>query len=189
MLRTGVIAQPNKQSTLSAIETVLSTGPVSSIDIAVAYVTASGAQLLTGCIEGELGAKSSKVTKRWLVSFDYFRTEPIALRMIGKSPNTTIRVHDAHRVLQQNGIPAVPFHPKAFMFKDPKRRAIVAGSGNASRSGLTKGYEAGIFIELRPPLEKVQILQMNGIKTLRNVVPGYLDECGRFGQRIAKMIH
>jgi HKD family nuclease len=148
----GVIAQPRIRSTLDAIASVLESGSTEQIDVAVAYVTTGGVRDLTLRMDGILAASWPQVRKRWLVSFDYLRSEPVALRTLKSLPKSTVRVHDAERVIAQKCTPAVPFHPKAYTFRSADRHAVLAGSGNLSRSGLSRGYEAGLFLEVTDPV-------------------------------------
>ena len=146
MSRVAAIAQPSIQTTLDAIGDVLRAPGIESIDIAVAYITAGGAHDLIGRISDSLGARNDEVKKRWITSFDYCRTQPIALEAIRAVPNSTVRIYDAATCLAHRGVPAVPFHPKAFLFYGKPWDYALAGSGNVSRSGLSKGVEAGLVI-------------------------------------------
>ncbi len=153
MLAFDYVTQP-KRSTLDVMKQVLATGPVSHLDVAAAYVTTGGAQDVLGALKGGLGSKWPKVPKRWLISFDYCRTEPIAVEMLRNAPNSIVKVHDGKRVVLQNGQPTVPFHPKAFFFRSAGRQGVLAGSGNVSRSGLNTGHEVGMLLEWRRPVGK-----------------------------------
>lgn len=152
MINSGIIAQPKINSTLDAIASVLGSGSTVQIDIAAAYVTTGGVRDLLLKMDGVLAASWPKVRKRWLVSFDYFRSEPVALGMLRDLPKSDVRVHDAARLISQKCTPTVPFHPKAYTFRAADRHAVLAGSGNLSRSGLSRGYEAGLFLEVSNPV-------------------------------------
>jgi hypothetical protein len=91
-------------------------------------------------------ADDRRVTKRWITSFDYYRTDPLALRALLKISTSAVRIHGAQACLDQKGFPSVPFHPKAFLFRGNQLDYALAGSGNVSRSGLCRGYEAGLVI-------------------------------------------
>ncbi len=91
-------------------------------------------------------AQRRNVTKRWITSFDYCRTDPTALRELRKLPSSSVRIHDGLGCLQRKGAPRIPFHPKAFLFRSGAADHMLAGSGNISRSGLCKGFEAGLVI-------------------------------------------
>jgi len=147
----GAVTQPAGTSTLGMIADLLSVGHITHIDIAVAYVTTGGARDLLGTLRGSLAAQWPTVKKRWLTSFDYCRTEPLAAQALAGAPNSSVRVHDGIRILRQKCVPTVPFHPKAFLFRGPDRHVMFAGSGNASRSGLNTGHEVGLLLDCRPP--------------------------------------
>jgi HKD family nuclease len=146
MSQIDYIAQPNSRTTLDALENILRNHEIERIDVAVAYITASGAYDLLKRVSGTLGAAWSCVPKRWLTSFDYCRTEPVALDSLRTVPNSTIRIHDAEFCLRHSGAPKVPFHPKAFLVRTSRRDYALTGSGNMSRSGLARGIEAGLVI-------------------------------------------
>jgi HKD family nuclease len=145
------VAQPNLHSALDVITNILGSGPLSDIDVAAAYVTTGGARDLLDTLQSGLAAAWPTVRKRWLISFDYCRTEPVAVEMLRSAPNSTVKIHDASRVIRQGCTPMVPFHPKAFIFRNTNRHAVLAGSHNVSRSGLNTGYEAGLMLEWRLP--------------------------------------
>lgn len=167
MLTTGIVAQPAPQSTFDALGLILSGGPVSHIDVAAAYVTMGGARDLIPLMRHTLGGRWSAVLKRWLTSFDYCRSEPLALQMLLDIPNSRVRVHDAHRVIRQKCLPAVPFHPKIYLFRGKNRAAVLAGSGNLSRSGLKTGFEAGLFFEVTAPVVSHEKFVMQNISKVR----------------------
>lgn len=146
MSRIGYIAQPASRTTLQAIELIVQTNEISSIDVAAAYITSGGADRLLSSLSGAMGDAWATVEKRWLTSFDYLRTEPVALRALMEAPTSSVRVHDAERCIATAGVPRTPFHPKAFLLSGPVCEYAIAGSGNISRSGLSIGIEAGLFV-------------------------------------------
>lgn len=146
MTEVDYIAQPASRTTLDAVEAILHTGHVTSIQVAAAYVTTRGLYDLIGRISTGMGDAWATVRKRWITSFDYCRTEPAALEALLAAPSSSVRVHDAHFCLSRGGAPRIPFHPKAFLFRGDHRDYALAGSGNLSRSGLSKGIEAGLVI-------------------------------------------
>lgn len=148
MSQTGHITQPSSRTTLDAIEAILRSGNVERIDVAVAYVTTGGAYDLVKRAVSTLGNSWDAIPKRWLTSFDYCRTEPTALDYLLSVPNSSIRIHDAEFCVGHNGAPRVPFHPKAFLIRTDQRHFVLAGSGNMSRSGLSRGIEAGFFVSV-----------------------------------------
>lgn len=146
MIETRAIAQPDVETTLDAIERVIRQPDVREIDVAAAYITSGGAHEISRIMNAALGAASAGITKRWITSFDYCRTEPVALRTLMAMPQSTVRVYDADFCLAHKGNPRVPFHPKMFLVRSDASDYALAGSGNVSRSGLTRGIEAGLAI-------------------------------------------
>ncbi|HDR8961599.1 TPA: hypothetical protein QDA70_005321 [Burkholderia vietnamiensis] len=146
MSRADYIAQPTTRTTLDALQGILQDGAVESIDVAVAYVTSGGAYDLLNRVTQTLGNAWSVIPKRWITSFDYCRTEPVALSSLLKVPKSSVRIHDAQFCLDHGGAPKVPFHPKAFLVRTALRDYALAGSGNMSRSGLSRGVEAGLVV-------------------------------------------
>ena len=113
---------------------------------AMAYATHSGVAELVDL----LGVPSSvwnDVTKRWLVGIDFCRSDPIALTHLQGLKRSELRVFDGEFVVCRRGcVPRTSFHPKLYEFKGKQRSAVVAGSGNLSRTGLRDGVEAGISV-------------------------------------------
>lgn len=146
MSHADYIAQPTFRTTLDALQALLQTGGVERLDVAVAYVTASGAFDFLKRMSGTLGEEWAAVPKRWITSFDYCRTEPVALDGLLAVPNSSVRIHNATFCLEHDGAPNVPFHPKAFLIRTGDHDYALAGSGNMSRSGLSRGVEAGLVV-------------------------------------------
>lgn len=146
MIEARAIAQPNLETTIDAIDRIIRQPDVREIDVAAAYITSGGAHEIVRVMNSALGAAGAGVTKRWVTSFDYCRTEPVALRTLMALPQSTVRVYDADFCLTHHGNPRVPFHPKMFLVRSDATDYALAGSGNVSRSGLTRGIEAGLVI-------------------------------------------
>jgi len=155
MSQTDYIAQPTSRSTLDALQSILQKGGVERLDVAVAYITTGGAFDLLKRMSENLGGAWAGVPKRWITSFDYCRTEPLALETIRSLPNSSIRIYDAAFCIEHGGAPKIPFHPKAFLICSNQRDYVLAGSGNMSRSGLSRGVEAGFVVSVNraPPSE------------------------------------
>lgn len=153
VLVTGCVNQPHQRTNRDVVAEVLSIGGIDHVDIAAAYVTTGGARDLLETMEHSLGAAWTTVQKRWLIAFDYCRTEPVAAAMLKDLPQSLVRVHDGAHVVEQQCMPTIPFHPKAFLFRGPGRDALFAGSGNISRSGLNTGHEVGLLLDCRPPAQ------------------------------------
>ena len=149
MKAVDVIAQPASRTTLDAIKSIVKAGDLTSSDIAAAYITSSGLHDLLQMVDGALAKSWKRTKKRWMTSFDYCRTQPVALETLLSLPASSVRVHNANFCLANRGMPKVPFHPKAFLFRGKDCDFALAGSGNLSRSGLSKGVEVGITLAVK----------------------------------------
>lgn len=167
MSQADYIAQPSSRTTLDALQAILQTGGVERLDVAVAYVTNSGAYDFLKRVSNTLGGAWATVPKRWITSFDYCRTEPVALDCLLSVPNSSVRIHDAAFCLEHGGAPKVPFHPKAFLIRTGQRDYVLAGSGNMSRSGLARGVEAGLVVSVSrfAPTEQSATAAVNAMRT------------------------
>ena len=79
-------------------------------------------------------------------------------------------------------MPKVPFHPKAFLFQGKDNNFALAGSGNLSGSGLSKGVEVGLTlaVDRKNPLDLSSAASMKGLRRWFNQVwdDGDALECG-----------
>lgn len=148
MSQADYIAQPTFRTTLDALQGILQNGGVERLDVAVAYITTGGAFDFVKRVAETLDGAWAGIPKRWITSFDYCRTEPVALDYLLAVPNSSIRIHDADFCLQHGGAPKLPFHPKTFLIRTNQRDFALAGSGNMSRSGLSRGFEAGLVVSV-----------------------------------------
>lgn len=148
MSQADYIAQPTSRTTLDALQAILQNGGIERLDVAVAYITTSGAFDLVKRMADTLDGAWAGIPKRWITSFDYCRTEPVALEYLLSVPHSSIRIHDAEFCLLHEGAPKVPFHPKTFLIRTNQRDFALAGSGNMSRSGLSRGVEAGLVVSV-----------------------------------------
>lgn len=146
MIFVGCVAQPAPRTALEAIDRIVQSAPVTRVDIAAAYVTSKGVHDLLSALKSRMGGDWDGIEKRWLTSFDYCRSEPVALDALGALPSSVVRVKNATDCLAHKGAPKTPFHPKAFFFEGPSHIYVLAGSGNLSRSGLSRGTEAGLVV-------------------------------------------
>ena len=161
------IAQPTGQTTLSVINRILSKSTIKTMDVAAAYITSGGLNDLVVCSFDTLGAGWFTLEKRWLTSFDYCRTEPVALEAMLAMPSSAVRIYDAGFCLAHSCIPRVPFHPKAYLMRGDQRDYVLTGSGNLSRSGLSRGIEAGLAISVER-LGRNEPTSVAALKALRN---------------------
>lgn len=148
MLIVDSIHQPTTRSTAQALGAALQSTLPEEMDVAAAYITGSGLLDLLRVIEESLGAGHPAMRQRWLTSFDYCRTEPIALEKMMSIPNAEVRIYDAEFCLSRSCTPRVPFHPKIFLFRSQQYDRVLAGSGNISRSGLARGLKQACRLEL-----------------------------------------
>jgi HKD family nuclease len=160
------IAQPASRTTLDAIGHIAKSAGAESMDVAAAYITSGGVIDLTRKINTSMGSAWKGLKKRWITSFDYCRTDPVALDALLSIPSSSIRIHDAHFCLEHNCMPKVPFHPKAFLFRGNQCDYVLAGSGNISRSGLSRGIEVGLAIRVNRIASSEQTSSV-AVKTLR----------------------
>lgn len=141
------ISQPSHQTTSAVIQKVAKAYNFEALDVAAAYITSTGLFDLETSLRGHFDLNDGTRSKRWLTSFDYLRTEPVALEALLAFPNSVVKIHEPELALKNFGIPRRPFHPKAYLFRLGENIEVgLAGSGNLSRSGLSKGVEAGIVI-------------------------------------------
>ena len=166
MSEVDYIAQPASRTTLYAIESIAKAGNLSSLDIAAAYVASSGVYDLLKRADAAFGSRWAVVKKRWITSFDYCRTQPVALETLLSLPGSSVRVYDAEFCLANGGMPKVPFHPKAFLFRGKDRDFALAGSGNLSRSGLSQGVEIGLTLAVKRnnPAEPTAAASMKALR-------------------------
>lgn len=167
MSQSNFIAQPSARTTLDALQLILQSGHVEQIDLAVAYITNSGAFDFIKRATGVLGDAWAEVPKRWVTSFDYCRTDPVALNYLNSLPNSTIRIHDADFSLRHCCVPRTPFHPKTFLIQTEQNNFVLAGSGNMSRSGLSLGIEAGLVLSVNrlAPEEPSAVASLSAMQT------------------------
>lgn len=143
---------------LSLFDAALQRGPFDAVDIAVAYATANGVRELTRRCRDTAGQDWDQIQKRWLVGIDYCRTEPIAIEMLNNERNSFVKIHDGRAVvLRRKCTPLLPFHPKTFIFWSNIAKAILSGSGNLSRNGLTRGHEVGSVLLVREPRTREEL--------------------------------
>jgi HKD family nuclease len=167
MIRVDYIAQPSSRTTLDAIERIAQIANIETMDVAAAYITSGGVNDLVKRTSVSMGGAWNGVKKRWITSFDYCRTDPEALEVLLSIPSSSVRIHDADFCLEHAGWPKVPFHPKAFLFRSDLRDYVLTGSGNVSRSGLSRGIEAGLAIDVKRtgPNEPTSSAAVNEMRT------------------------
>jgi len=140
------IIQPNKSTTLAQIKRNLSSDENVQLDVAVAYITSSGLKPFLRAVSSDNLGTLIPQRMRWITSFDYLRTDPAALAKILELDSRRIRIVDGQNSISRKCRPLRPFHPKVFMFDGKRTRSVIAGSGNLSYSGLSRGHEAGLVL-------------------------------------------
>lgn len=158
------ITQPSGGTTLDAISSMLKRSNPTRIEIAVAYITSGGAEALLETI-----AKAAPgVTTRWLTSFDYWRTEPVALEAIRDLAKAKVRIHDPSVLDRKRCMPVRPFHPKTFIVSGDDADFVLVGSGNLSKSGLKRGHEAGLVLGATKSPTKDAATDVQIVESFRN---------------------
>lgn len=116
-------------------------------DVAVAYATRKGVEVLTNRLSGQ---RWDAAQKRFLISIDFGITEPAALVALAAISNTQVRIPNGLAVLSIPGLwpPKTTFHTKAYIFRAtgaPAPLGVIIGSANISVSALATGAEAVAF--------------------------------------------
>ena len=145
-------------STINAIAELARFTAVGWCDAAVAYATRAGCERLHARLTEETSTWAA-ARKRWLVSMDFGRTEPEALRFLAGLRRSEVRVPDGRHVASTAGFsPRSVFHPKVFMCSGSAGPAfgLVVGSGNLTISGLAVGTECGALGAWRGRLDAVE---------------------------------
>jgi hypothetical protein len=147
------VSQPsNRIKYLSLFQHALDAADFSRFDAAVAYATVGGVEPLCDTLEDRMGPRWQLVRKRWLVGIDWCRTETLALDRLASIGSSRVRVpYGADTVARRGCTPRLPFHPKVFILSGEDSLAVIMGSGNLSRNGLTKGHEVGSLILITNP--------------------------------------
>jgi hypothetical protein len=168
MLVQRLVGQPgtatSRERNVDAIADLIA-ARATRFDAAIAYVTDSGVDALLSAITSRgVETEWSGIDKRFLVSCDWFRSDPTALRRIASLP-ARVRVHDGKRVVARTGcVPFTPWHPKWFAIHGPAVHGHFCGSGNLSRNGLLNGHEAGLLQMVQQPSNKAEHLVESSIK-------------------------
>jgi len=146
------VMQPHrKHRYVDLFQMALERGEYSTLSAAVAYARDGGVDALNAAFATHDRTRWLAMTKRWLVAIDWCRSDPSALGALDgtdeRFPKSKLRIHDGAAVVQRRGcVPRRPFHPKVFMLTGNTSIAVISGSGNLSRSGLTSGHEFGSVV-------------------------------------------
>lgn len=164
MLRIEALAQPTDGRIVDLLHEAMADARYRRLDAAVAYATSSG----VGTIRRGSATNLDRIHARWLSSFDWCRSDPVALSALNQSRRSEVRIFDGDSVVKRRGcLPSVSFHPKGFVFSGPGARLVISGSGNLSRNGLCIGTELNTVVEVRDPKSAVEKAAWNAIESVR----------------------
>lgn len=164
MLRSETRLQPAGGPIVNLLHAALAEPRYTSLDAAVAYATASGVEAL----RSGHGSNLDRLSRRWLSGFDWCRSDPVALQALDQPARSAVRIFQGKVVVERQGCtPRVPYHPKGFLFSGPGARLLVSGSGNLSRSGITRGIELNTVIEVHDPTTIEELAAWNALKTVQ----------------------
>lgn len=138
MIVKQIVAQGDPQATsiAVAIEQALQGLDLDRLDVAVAYATIPGVEALRQAVGGWPDAT------RWVVGLDDAITQPSAIDLLAKLPNTEVRLAS----LASEGR---RFHPKLYCLwssADPQLCVAVIGSANMTLHGLNRNGEVGVIL-------------------------------------------
>lgn len=136
---------------MSAITELVSYVHVQEIDIAVAYATWKGCDLLVDRLRGQL-PNWRFIKKRWLISINGRITEPGALSYLQDLPNSEVRVPNLKRLLANGCRGSDLFHCKLFFFEAERAGniGVVSGSPNLTATGLLTNVEQAVSMAVKP---------------------------------------
>lgn len=132
-----------------ALDEALADGAFDRLDVAVAYATIGGYNL----VREATGGREFKF--RWLVGLDDAVTQPKLLRKISDADDSELLVCSLG--------PSRRFHPKivcSWASDDQQKCILLVGSGNLTNHGLQKNAEAGIVLEAETEHEVSQLKSM-----------------------------
>jgi HKD family nuclease len=140
------LAQPEGGTVAQLLAETARTGSYEAFDASVAYATVGGVQTL----QQSMPPTFNGLQKRWLVGIDWCRSQPEALDLLAGLEGSSVRIHDGLNISARPGCtPTLPFHPKGFLFTGTRSAALVVGSANLSRNGLSRGHEANLRLVAR----------------------------------------
>lgn len=146
----------NRASVLRSIQKIAPQAQFGRVTGLFAYATKYGVDLLIDALSQSLKNWDS-ITKRWVISIDFARTEPDALSLLISLSNSEVRVPYFEEVMNRRFSPATCFHAKTIIFDTDVggRRAplgLVVSSANLTLSGLSLGHENSLAIMWKKPL-------------------------------------
>lgn len=116
-----------------------------AVQVASAYTTLAGSQLLFDLLEQSAGSSAfSNIRKTLVTSFDFGITEPQALRHWLSLAHATVRVGGYGYQGSDLAAHGSAFHPKVYAFTiDEKTCNVLVASANLTARGFTVNTEAG----------------------------------------------
>lgn len=139
MLLHKFVQQPDSGQYRRLLTAATATAQFDRLDVAMAYARTTGVAAILPDLES--------LETRWLVGIDWCRTEPVALEQLAVVPKSTVRVPGGLATVYRAGCtPTRSFHPKTFILRGTNAIAVITGSGNLSRNGLTTGDEHGSLL-------------------------------------------
>ncbi|MEO5803185.1 MAG: phospholipase D family protein [Verrucomicrobiota bacterium] len=109
---------------------------------AVAYSTRKGCERLIKRVADRIGqSKWDDTKKTFVTSFDFGLTDPAALEFLASQKHSEVHVANAEVHLRPGFRPAQAYHPKLYLFDDPKATGYVVGSANLTASALISNTE------------------------------------------------
>ena len=125
------------------------------MQVAAAYVTVSGSDILFDAVFNEVGTVLESMPKTLVTSFDFGLTEPEALRRWYQMDNSRVYVSGANRLAQGSLLPERAFHPKLYSFgRDSGTCGLLVGSANLTGRGFSVNTEAA-WIQKNSPQDKI----------------------------------
>lgn len=119
---------------------ILQTGIWNSLDIAVAWVRASGIAHLEPALTGFLKAgRAVRIT----VGVDLDNTTKEGLANL-----LALQQHGAMSIFVHHNEAGTIFHPKLYLFQNATHAKLIVGSNNITEAGLYQNTEAGLELEL-----------------------------------------
>ncbi len=117
---------------------------------AVAYSTRQGCERLIKRVADRIGqSKWDDTKKTFVTSLDFGLTDPAALEFLASQKHSEVHVANAEVHSRPGFRPAQAYHPKLYLFDDPKATGYVVGSANLTASALISNTEvvsAGVEI-------------------------------------------
>lgn len=163
---------------MSAISETVNRIEVQEIDVAVAYATRKGCELLIERLRSRL-SNWRFIKKRWLVSINGRVTEPNALRFLQTLPNSEVRVPNVRKLLANGCRGSSLFHCKLFFFEAPRveHLAVFSGSPNLTATGLLTNVEQAHSVVLKPRFTPSEEELRLSIKAKKSDILSIFSDC------------